>query len=659
MMVVLVCLASPNAAAQDGLGAGFEDLTTLSLEDLMGITVEVTSASKKAQDPFKTPAAVYVLSSEDIRRSGINTLPGLLRLVPGMHAVQADSSTWDISTRGFNSGLSNKLLVLIDGRTVYAPLFGGVFWDVQDTMIEDIDRIEVIRGPGATIWGANAVNGVINIITKRAEDTQGSLIVGYGGNEQEHIVGARHGGTFGEDGYWRAYIRGKENDASRDPFFGHNVGDSWYQRRGGFRADWDSNVTDQVTVQGDVYAGKLRYLTFATDPVNGDFLVHNTSRSNGGNVLGRWTREVSDDESVQVQAYVDRTERENLFYEEDRNTYDIELTHHLQPDDTHDVVWGGGYRQSKANTSNTYQLSIVPRHRKLFIGNVFVQDEITIIPDQLSLTLGTKLEKNAYTGWEHLPSGRVAYTPDSQNTYWGAVSRAVRTPTPIERDGLIPALGLPGFGFTPGTDLVFTFVPSADFQSESLIAYEAGYRFRDEDSFQADVAVYYHDYDHLATLEDGPIFQADANTWQWSLVDDNKMHGFTRGVEFSADWQADSDWDLHGSWTYMEVGFETDNDSTDPFIESTEDNEPRNIFHLRSHHVVDDQWELDWLLFYVDRLTNQGVPSFWRGDVRVGYQPDEQTDFSFGVQNLFHDGEPESNLSNVELNYYLKLVRRF
>lgn len=656
---LLAVLLAPSTMAQDADPlADLDAFLNMSLEELTAVQVTVTSVSKKPQDPFKTAAAVYVLDAEQIRRSGLQTIPELLRLVPGVHVARFDSSLWDVGVRGFNAGHSNKLLVLIDGRSVYDPMFGGVFWEVQDTLVENIERIEVIRGPGASIWGANAVNGVINIITKKASagDSLASVAVG---NEQEYITQGQVAGALQDDnGAWRAWVRGKSDDSTYSATRGRHGGNSWWHQRAGFRADWEPNLTDAVTVQGDIYRTRLRYFAWQVDPVAGDFIVHNTARASGGNVLGRWTRAISDDESVTVQAYVDRTERENRFREEDRTTYDVQIDHHIRLNDTHDVVWGAGYRQSQGHHGNTGQFMLTPRSRDLIFGNLYFQDEITVIPDLFTVTLGSKFEKNTYTGWETQPTARFTLTPDDDNTVWGAFSQAVRTPTPIERDGYIPIIGFPGGGFTPGNDLVLAFAPGRDFDVEKLKAYELGYRTQFDNGVVVDIATYYHDYDNLATEEDGAIV-TQGTLDIFPLIASNKMEGVVKGVELAVDVPVSDTWDVHTSWTHTKVDFNVDNDSTDPFAEGSEDNEPDNLFHFRSHHQVDDQWDVDWLLYYADSLRARDVRSWWRGDIRVGYRPDETTEYSAGVQNLFHVHEQETDGQRMELAWYLKALKRF
>lgn len=656
----LVLGLSGEVGAQNAIDTDALDLSELSLEQLMGIQVQVTSVAKKPQDPFRTPAAVYVLSSEDIRRSGVTSLAEALRLVPGVHVARSDSSLYDVGIRGFNAGHSNKTLVLIDGRSVYSPLFAGTFWEIQDTMIEDVDRIEVIRGPGASVWGANAVNGVINVITKSAGDTQGTLAsVQVGTNER--VLSVRHGGTFddeSENGAWRAYAKARDVDASKDIFGpGYNQ-DDWWHRRAGFRTDWDPELDEQITVQGDVYDGRQTYGSRWTDHINGDFPIEVTSRQHGGNVLGRWMHQPADDETLTVQTYYDRTERTNEFYTEDRDTLDIEFTHHIEASDTHDVVWGAGWRGSEGRTTGTTNFRFTPRRKKLTISNLYVQDEITIVPDEFSITLGSKFEHNTYTGWELQPTGRFTWTPDDDQTIWGAVSRAVRTPSPVERDGFIAALGLPDDG-VQGFDGLVAFVPGKDMQSEKLTAYELGWRARTDDDITVDLAAFYHDYRKLGTDEWTTPTLYPPTTVLFPLEAMNTMEGYVRGAELAVEWNATDDWSLTTGYTYLDVYFNAHNASTALNLKDNEKNEPQGVFLLRSYHDLDEQWELDWMLFHVDELVGTGVPSYWKGDVRLGYRPDEQTEISLGVVNLFHDGGQESAQAAVEAAAYLRATRRF
>ncbi|GJM20760.1 MAG: TonB-dependent receptor [Planctomycetota bacterium] len=653
LAILCLCAPAPWARPDDDE----IDLTALSLEDLLGVKVTVTSASKKPQDLRKTPAAIYVLSQEEIRRSGVTSVAEALRLVPGMHVVRNNSHSWGIGPRGFNSGFSNKVLVLVDGRAVYDLLQAGVYWDVQDMILEDIDRIEVIRGPGGAIWGANAMNGVINIITKKAQDTQGSLATLEFGTEDHHIWQARQGGAFEGGGYWRVYAKSMRRDSME--FGGVEDLDEWNMRRAGFRADWDENDEgDTFTVQGDVYDGTVHGYNFRATPM-GNIPLDLSTRVGGFNVLGRWTREVSDENTIQVQSYFARTEREDPLLGEDNNTFDIEFSQHLSGDDLHDWVWGANYRVSQSNYQNSDQFVLEPDPRTKGIVSFFVQDEMTVVDDTFYVTLGSKFENNSFTDWAVQPTARAAWTPTSTETVWAAVSKAVRTPSTIERDGYIASFGLPGFN--PGDpDTLFAYVPGPDFDNEELIAYEIGFRSQVTDDFSVDVAAYYNEYDSLGTEELGADIPIDATSVLAPFVAENKGSGIGKGVEVSAEWIASESWELEGSYTYLDLALDIDDDSTDFFFPSIDNNPPQDIFHLRSHHELSDMWELDWLLFYTSALKGQGIDSAYRGDVRVGWHPDEATEIAFGLRNLLHEGDAESAGGNeIEPEGYVRGTFRF
>src|SRR5438552_11121534 len=407
-LVFNVFLVSAAAGAQPMRVA---DIGDLSIEELSNI--KITSVSRHAERLSDAPAAIFVITGEDIRRSGATRLSEALRLAPNLEVARTSASSYAISARGFNNTIANKLLVLIDGRTVYTPLFSGVFWDAQDVMLEDVERIEVISGPGATLWGANAVNGVINVITRRAAETQGTLLAAGAGN-LERGAAARQGGKLGEDGAFRVY--GKVSDRDRTlRADGTSAHDSWDSGQAGFRADWGT-AAGAFTLQGDAYRGTI-------DQASGDI------RISGGNVLGRWARQLSGGDRVQVQAYFDNTEREIPgTFTERLNILDVEFQHALRVGSQHSVIWGGGYRRADDHVSNTAAIAFLPADRNLRWGNLFVQDEIALHGDQLRLTLGTKAQSNPYTGTEFLPSARIAWKPDASRLVWSALSRAVRAP---------------------------------------------------------------------------------------------------------------------------------------------------------------------------------------------------------------------------------------
>src|SRR5882762_4704729 len=411
-ITTIAALAAFAANAQTGKPS---DLADLSLEELANL--EITSVSRRAERLSDAPASIFVITGDDIRRSGATSITEALRLAPNLEVARVDSHQYAISARGFNqpNAIANKLLVLIDGRTVYTPLFSGVFWDAQDTLLEDVDRIEVISGPGATLWGANAVNGVINVITRRAADTQGTLLVAGAGN-LERGAAARQGGKLGEDGAFRVYgkISDRDHTSRAD---GTSVQDRWDSGQAGFRADWGT-AAGALTLQGDAYRGTIDQATA------GDV------RISGGNLLARWARQLSGGDRVQVQAYFDNTAREIPgTFEERLNIFDVDFQHALRVGSQHSVIWGGGYRRADDHVSNTAAIAFLPADRNLRWGNLFVQDEIALHGDQLRLTLGTKAQSNPYSATEFLPSARIAWKPDASRLVWSALSRAVRAPS--------------------------------------------------------------------------------------------------------------------------------------------------------------------------------------------------------------------------------------
>src|SRR5947209_9123363 len=367
------------------------DLTELPIETLL--QMEVTTVSRKSEKLSQSPAAVSVITQDDIRRSGVTSIPEALRLVPGLEVARLDASQWAISARGFNDVFANKLLVLQDGRSIYTPLFSGVFWDVQGTMLEDIERIEVIRGPGATLWGANAVNGVINIITRSARDTQGLLITGGGGTEEHDFGGVRYGGKFSEHAFFRIYGTYFNRDDSALPN-GDDAHDGWQLGRGGFRLDWDVSEHNLLTLQFDLYRGTLHQVfgTFdPANPINFTRVVRDEIDLAGENLLGRWSHSFSSDSDLRLQLYYDRTERNTVIFKEDRDTFDIDFQHRFPLGRRHDVIWGGGYRVTGDQVGNSPTISLTPDSRTTHLFSAFVQDEIALVPDRFRLTLGSKL----------------------------------------------------------------------------------------------------------------------------------------------------------------------------------------------------------------------------------------------------------------------------
>jgi iron complex outermembrane receptor protein len=583
-------------------------LKRLSIEELMQI--DVTSVSKRSEPLSAAAAAITVITAEDIRRSGAVSLPEALRLATGLEVAQADGRTWAITARGFNLTTANKLLVLVDGRSIYTPLFSGVFWDVQDTFLADVDRIEVIRGPGGTLWGANAVNGVINIITRSAAETPGGLALAGGGKTEKAFGGARYGGQTGAGVSYRAYGNYDYRDALAFAN-GRSAEDPLRRGQGGFRLDWDRSPADAFTLQGDLYQG-----------LAGEALRDDTDLS-GGNLLGRFKRKLAQGGDLSLQVYVDHTHRRTPdLFEERRDTYDVDLQHHFVPSPRQEVVWGVGYRVTGDRVGNSAVIAFLPDRRTESLLNLFAQDEITLLPDRVHLTLGSKLEHNDYTGFEVQPSLRLSYTPSSHQTLWGAVSRAVRTPTRIDTD----------IRFYGGPLVLLR--GDTGFRSESVVAYELGWRTEARRNLTFDAATYYNVYDHLRSQEltggnDLPIFFA------------NKLKADTWGGEASANYQMLPWWRWYAGFSYLHKTFSLAPGSTDATDGLAEGNDPARQLWLRTSLDLPGRIELDSWLRHADALPSPKVPAYTELDLRLGWRATAALDLSLIGRNLLHAHHPE------------------
>src|SRR5881275_2007321 len=607
----LVCLVRPGFAQQpDSAGQrpdsslSAEALKKLSIEQLMNL--QVTSVSKRPEQLSQTASAIQVITQQDIRRSGASSLPEILRLATNLQVAQVDSRQWAIGARGFNSTTANKLLVLIDGRTAYTPLFSGVFWDVQEIPLANIDRIEVISGPGATLWGANAVNGVINVITKGAEETQGLLLSGGGGIEQRGFGTVRYGGALGSRVHYRIHGRGFGRDATALPS-GQDAADAWHLGQGGFRMDWDASNVNRVILQGDLYDGRIG------QPSAGDIAV------SGGNVMAKWSHTPSEGSSLAAQLYYDWTHRDIPgTFGEDLDTYDVDLQHHARLGARHDVVWGLGYRLINDRVVNSSAFAFLPPHvaRQWFTG--FVQDEIALVPNRLHVALGTKIEHNDYTGFEIQPSGRVNWRLGPSGTLWAAVARALRTPSRIDRELFVripPATFLAG---GPG------------FHSEEELAYELGYRHQ-QGSLALSVATFYSRYHGLRSVEQLHPPAPD------TLVIANGQDGESYGAELAADYRLTGRWRLGAGYTELRVHVWAQPGSTDMSGGSAESHTPDRQFSVRSAADLPAHLSLGGTFRYVGEIANQQVPAYGELDMRVAWQPAPMLELSVVGQNLLHD----------------------
>ncbi len=643
-----------------------QDLTQLSLEDLMN--TKVTSISKKEQSLSRAAAAIFVITAEDVRRSGATSIPDLLRMVPGLDVAQINANSWAISARGFNHQFSDKLLVLIDGRTVYTPLFAGVYWDVQDVPLEDIERIEVIRGPGATVWGANAVNGVINIITKSAADTQGGLLVAGGGTQDLALGTAQYGGKIGKDASYRVFTKYLDHNHFSD-LTGQDGEDGWHLSHAGFRTDASLSQKDSLTVEGDLYGGSeganYGHIVSIAPPVNEN--LDGTEELSGGNILSRWNHAFSRRSDTTLQFYFDRYERDGPVISDNRGTFDLDFQHHLALGYRHDLIWGADYRYSSDYTEGTIDRAWVPAGRALQLFSTFAQDEIVLKPDRVFLTVGTKLENNYYSGWDLDPSARVAWTPSKQHSFWAAVSRADRTPDRRNEDADINIAAFPGPGGVPA---LLTLLGNPNEESEHVVAYEAGYRAQPAGPFSIDVATFFNTYTDLATTEPGSPFlvanPAPAHL-VFPLVWGNLMHGTTYGIEVSANWKVNDRWTLSPGYTLLQMHLHTDATSQDTTtLADTEGSSPRHQAQLRSHLKLPGRFVWDVSGYFVERLSAQAVPSYTRMDTQVSRQLGERLEFSLVGQNLLQDHHLEShddltsvNPTQMKRSAYAKIVWRF
>ncbi len=618
-LVLSVGLAPGLALAEKAEEA---DLADLDIEDLFDL--EVTSLSKKAQRFTEAAAAIYVVSGDDIRRSGMRSIPEALRLVPGLQVARLSGNRWAISARGFGSLFSDKLLVLIDGRSVYTPLFAGVYWDTVDTLIEDIDRIEVIRGPGGTLWGANAVNGVINIVTKNAKDTQGALVTGGAGNVDRYGAG-RFGGKIGEDLSYRGYAK-YYNNAKFKGEDGVRAHDQTEQGRGGFRVDWAPNDENHLTVEGDLYKGHSDATVDTAFGLVPGFETRTDTEVKGAHILGRFSHVFSDGNDAAFQAYFDRTERDDVMWEEWRNTVDLDFQHRFPvpigvPSE---IMWGLAYRYTEDDVDEGVA-TFDPDHRDENLYTGFLQAEVMLFEDVLRLTAGTKAEHNDHTGWEFQPTARAAVIPSATQTIWASWTRAVRTPARSNDDLRVNAVGP-----IPTPDGIRG---NPDSKSERVYAYEAGYRIQPIETVSLDVSAYYNDYDKLQTLE--VIALAPIPDIEF----DNKMSGQGWGVEVYGSWRPLAWWKLQAWYTYAELKLDLDNDSlAQPLIplgsEAVEDGVPSNSFQIRSSFDLPYDTQFDAALWWVDKVKALNVGSYERLDFRLGWKPIESVELAFVAQNV-------------------------
>ncbi len=602
------------------------DLTDLSLEELL--SVEVTSVSKKKQKLSESAAAIFVITQDDIRRSGVTSIPEALRMVPGIQVSRGSKNQWNISARGFNERFTNKLLVLIDGRTIYNPLFAGVTWETQDTMLEDIERIEVIRGPGGSLWGVNAVNGVINIITKRADDTQGLLLSGVGGNE-EGIISLRQGGHTGEDVHYRLFTKYFNRDTSYNSDGAH---DDTRMLRGGFRMDWEPAIEDSVMVQGEIYTGdggqQSTVATSTTFPYG--FTTGNEDLGmRGGHLLARWEHSKNSHNDMALQFFYDRYERDEKTIKATIDTFDLEFQHRSAFLGNQEILWGLGYRYWFDDIQNTSEVMAIPDSRSFNLMSGFIQDEITLLPDTLLLTIGTKLSHNDFTGFEYQPSGRVLWIPIEGHHFWGAISRAVRVPSRLEDHSTLI--------FSPNSSTPFptAFQGNQQFKSEELLAFEMGYRMNIFQNFTIDLTGFYNKYDNIRGTQVLSLLPPTG-----TLA--NNLEVDTIGLEIASDLQLLEWWRIRGAYSYLNMNVDGPINTA---LNTTGRASPHHQGSLRSLMTLPHHLEFDSWLRIVDNIPASGIDGYVELDLRLGWKPWPSLDLSIVGQNLLDNHHPETSSS--------------
>ncbi len=632
LSVTVLCFSTLASAEEQN------EALNLSVEDLLN--VEVTSVAKKAQALNDAPAAAFVISNEDIKRSGSTSIPDALRLAPGLDVAKIDANKWAVSSRGFNGRFANKLLVLVDGRSSYTRSFSGVYWENQDVMMEDIDRIEVIRGPGAALWGANAVNGVINIITKSSAQTQGALLNAGGGTQEQGFGSFRYGTKFGEDTTARAYVKGFERGQNINQT-GGGAGDAWNKVQGGFRMDSKLTAKDALTVQGDIYQTHIDQFSYYPQ-IAPPYQITGTDNNNssGGNLLSRLQHTFSPTSDYKLQFYYDTYTRTEGPYNDGRHTLDLDFQHRFALLDSNEIIWGLGYRLGHDHIAGnqlqngTSIFTVNPSSVSDQVYSGFIQDELTLIDNKLWLTVGSKFEHNDYSGFEGQPSARVMWAPHNQHRLWAGVSRAVRTPSRAEQDGTVMGTIVPPSNLPVPT--VISLQGSPNYRSEEVIAYEAGYRTTFSKTVSLDVTGFYNDYRDLRYALAGTPDLNGIYSGQPVIVPmifSNSLQGKTYGVEIATVWQMLDwwRWDVNYSWLHTQLN--------NP-VNAQTGISPQQRTSLRGALSPWKNIDLDFWFRYVDSSFTVGtfgdttVKAYVTLDLRAAYRPYKSIELSLVGQNL-------------------------
>lgn len=665
LISTILLIHAPTTRAQVQAGEPVElaqttDLKNMSLQQLAQI--EVTTPSKEPEKASHTPAAIYVITGDDIRRSGASSIPEALRLAPGVEVARIDSDKWSIGIRGFGSRLTRDVLVLIDGRTVYTTLLAGTYWEVQNVMLEDVDRIEVIRGPGGAIWGPNAVDGVINIITKKSQDTHGTLVSAGGGNVDQGFMNVRYGGgseNLSYRGYGMAYSRGPEYHSDGQNF------DDWRFVQGGFRIDWARSKKESFTFQGDLYdelAGERVVAVSYTKPYQQ--VIDANARLTGGNILARWDRTFRAGNQVEIQAYYDKANRREPNFEDLRDTFDVDYIHHFQVGERNRLSWGLGGRFSLGNDVEVVSgLTFQPPRRTDHLLTAFVQDEIAIVENKLSLTVGSKFLNTNFAGYEPEPSARLMWTPTRSSSFWAAATHVVRTPSDAEHDfflsGLVTVL-------PSGEPFFARFNANRNFRPEQMNGYEVGYRQLIGKEFYVDVASFYNHYSDLFSEDiTGSPFTEDTPAPTHLLLPaqfGNGLMGNTKGVEIAPEWRPRPWWRLRGTYSYLHMTLRKRPGSQDigtaPIIQGSS---PANEATAQSSFDIGAKFSLDLTYRFVSELPKKTIPSYSTADAHFSWQFAKQFGLELVGRNLLQPYHYEymddpGPLVGIKREGYIKLA---
>ncbi|MBN1779502.1 TonB-dependent receptor [bacterium] len=659
-MLLLLLLAAPVFSQQ-------KNLADLSLQDLTD--VEVTMVSRKKENLFQAAAAVYVMTQEEIRQSGVTSIPEALRLVPGMQVARIDANKWAITSRGFNGRFSSKLLVLIDGRVIYNHLFSGVFWDMHDVLLEDVERIEVIRGPGATLWGSNAINGVINIITKSAQDTQGGFVQLGAGSEEKQMAAVRYGANTGDYGAWRVYLKYFERDAFLDSM-GHDAADDWDALRGGFRWDWEPTSRNQISVLGDGYRGHIGHhleSVFLYPPYSSWTDYRGTNQ--GYDLQMSWLHYFSNASLLKILFVHDYSERDEGVLSARFRMSELDVSYLFDCGRMNQVVAGAGCRLYQDQYDNGTRMVMIPDKKNLMLWSAFIQDEIHFYGERLKLIAGSKFEQHPYAGFQMQPNIRMHYIPQKRLCFWAAVSRAVRTPSRAEKGGYY-IHQIVTDDFLGDSPIVVRMQGNPDFRSETLIAWETGWRWVPAQRIFVDAAAFYNQYNHLFSgLIMGPVFNGDADPPHYvlPLPTDNKVAGHSAGIELLSEMQVSRSFKLNLNYSYTKLNMHLIEGGLDiGTVYNYEQQYPVHMGNIQSVFQINRNLELDCIVRFVDELEDLVIDRYANMDVRIGWRPAKKLQVALVGQNLLHDSilefKPELNYTEYTLpqrGVYATLECRF